>query len=348
MNRLLAVFCLACIAQAQTLTIGSATGQPNSIVRLPLTLSGISGLTDLQFNFVSDKDIRVSVTVGPVALAASKSLTCNPISGLFNSTKCILADMNNKVLADGIVAYLDVSLPANLPARSGIQINGIVGGNLAAKAIPITGVSGVITNPNAGLPISRMGAEDTRIPRRIPGGRLAQVGGGSESSGRRISAGETSTTDSVSSPTENLGARTPAAINTDVNTSRLVIGSVSDIQCGWNDKRKALRQVGDELTCTARLGVPEKEEVWYRPFTSREDLVVASPSSVWVKPGETSFTFRIKLITDPKVPNRAFILAGASKDGSGTLMGMIPLEPPTTTPIPAEKEVVEMEGEPQT
>lgn len=139
------LFCSIC-SNAQTLTIGAVSGLPGTIVRVPMTLSGVvTPLAGLQWTIKYAKTISIVQSAGPVAVAANKQLNCLLTVTTINQDKCMLNGINTNVINNGIVAYLDVSLPAGFSGTAGIAISGTLGASSTpVTAIPVSGVSGKV------------------------------------------------------------------------------------------------------------------------------------------------------------------------------------------------------------
>lgn len=95
----------ACLA-GQSLLVGTASASTGKTVAIPVTLDthGAS-ITVLQFDLAyNGGEMSVSVTPGPAAEGAGKTLAYNP-----EARRIVLAGLNQNAFADGVVAVLRVS-----------------------------------------------------------------------------------------------------------------------------------------------------------------------------------------------------------------------------------------------
>ncbi len=136
---------LSLLAYGQKITVGKTTALPGSTVRIPITLDiagkSIAGLQwTLNYNSLS-----ASVILGPVATGAGKSLSCVLSGTAYNSTQqCLISGQNKNVLANGIIAYLDVTVPAKFSYTQGIYIYCVFATSPDAHSVYTYGVSGSI------------------------------------------------------------------------------------------------------------------------------------------------------------------------------------------------------------
>src|SRR6476620_11531991 len=93
-----------CLGQSATLSLSSASTMAGSTVTIPLSLNA-TGVQPAALQWTLDyssSDIAsISVSAGPVAVDASKSIQCLPTAA---STICLLTGVNTNTIANGIVA----------------------------------------------------------------------------------------------------------------------------------------------------------------------------------------------------------------------------------------------------
>jgi len=143
---LLGFLLLGSIASTQTLTVGTATGQPGTVVRVPLTLSGATTLpAGLQWTIKYAKTVSIAQSVGPSASAAGKQLSCASTVGTLVTAVCLLSAVNTTTMSNGDVAEIDVTLPTVFSGTAGIAISGTLGASSSAQSIAIAGVSGKVS-----------------------------------------------------------------------------------------------------------------------------------------------------------------------------------------------------------
>src|SRR5690349_8204817 len=100
-----AVFAVA--GHAQTLALSSASGASGSAVPLTLSVSSPAGSEPAAlgwtFQYPAAAVTAISVTPGPSATAAGKSIVCNASSGMYT---CIAYGMNANSMANGVLAQV--------------------------------------------------------------------------------------------------------------------------------------------------------------------------------------------------------------------------------------------------
>lgn len=147
-NLLLTLFLVTGALAAQTATLiltGPATAAPGSSVTVSLGLAGSSGqnLAALQWTAIPPAGVTISsVASGAASTAATKTPYCNT-----GNTLCILVGLStatppvitNAVYADGVVATLQVAIPATAaPGPMTIPLTGLLGASTAASGVTIT------------------------------------------------------------------------------------------------------------------------------------------------------------------------------------------------------------------
>src|SRR5580698_3956527 len=98
------------IAQTNSLGISSAVVDPNTaaVLGVALTTSGTApaGL-EWTVSYSPAQISSFSITPGPAAAAAAKTLSCASGSGV---ATCILAGLNANAIGSGVVAYLNATV----------------------------------------------------------------------------------------------------------------------------------------------------------------------------------------------------------------------------------------------
>ncbi len=134
------------ILQAQTasLSLGSGSGAPSTLVPLNLTLGGGANPSGVQFslNFPS-ADVSVeSTAIGPAA--SSKSVTCNPVSA--GKTNCLVVGINTDAIPNGVIATVSFRIAAGTASNSAaVTLSGLSATSPAGSGININGSGGTIT-----------------------------------------------------------------------------------------------------------------------------------------------------------------------------------------------------------
>src|SRR5215470_7021776 len=98
-------------AQTANLSLSSATAARGTSVSLNVSLNTTGALSpaDVQWTFgYSMSDVSsISVSAGPAATAAGKSLVCNPLAG---SMVCILYGITSTTIANGTVGVVTLGI----------------------------------------------------------------------------------------------------------------------------------------------------------------------------------------------------------------------------------------------
>src|SRR5208283_758386 len=139
---------LGCLGQSVTLGLSSGVGSPGSSVTLALSMNA-TGVTPaaLQWAFeYSWNDLSsVTVTAGPAAVAAGKTVTCVQTGA---GTTCVLWGTNATPIANGVVANVLLTVSASTLANSsGIQLVRCVGSSPEGNALVTFGQNGSVAIP---------------------------------------------------------------------------------------------------------------------------------------------------------------------------------------------------------
>src|SRR5690242_17791643 len=142
---------LVSFAQSDSLALGSAVASSGSAA-LPLVLTSPAGsepaAIQWTLNYSPSSVASISATAGAAATAASKSISCAPVSGAYS---CLLYGMNNTVIANGTVAVVNVTLAAGATSAA-IGVTGAAGSSAAGDAILLTTTGGTVTS-GGGTPV---------------------------------------------------------------------------------------------------------------------------------------------------------------------------------------------------
>ncbi len=133
--------------QGASIAVGSGAATPGSGVTVPVTLTttGAPQPSGLQWTMAySSADVSiVTVSAGPNATAAGKSVTCSSLPG---STTCVAYGMNSNVVSDGTLASVTFTIASGAVDTSApIQVTGVMAADTSGGSIPGTGVTGAIT-----------------------------------------------------------------------------------------------------------------------------------------------------------------------------------------------------------
>lgn len=136
------------IAQGQSanLTIGAASTLPGGTVGVPISFASLAGAQvsgiQWQMDFPSSAVSVATVTAGPAATSAGKTISCQTQSGRLN---CILWGNNQIVLANGTIGTLQLTVPVSAtPGSVAITPSGVVASDAFGRAIPATGTNGTL------------------------------------------------------------------------------------------------------------------------------------------------------------------------------------------------------------
>jgi len=165
----LTLFLGPCASANVSYLIGSGAAAPGSTVVLDISIAGGDRPAGLQWTLdYSTADIsRVTVTAGPSATAAGKSVFCSNVSG---GMTCLVVGVNTTGIADGVVAQATVQVAAGTThVTTSLQLTGTVSTDANGNSIPSSGSSGVLTILDAlsalrFVPITPCRVTDTRNP----------------------------------------------------------------------------------------------------------------------------------------------------------------------------------------
>ena len=139
--------CGRLLAQTTNLSLSSATSGPGSTVylNLSLTASGTSpaGL-EWTFTYPSSQISVNSVTVGPAATTAGKTLSCAPPSS--GSITCLLTGLNTNTMASGVAAIIQLAVSTNA-VTTAINVTNTVGVDATGTGLTVSGTGGIIIVP---------------------------------------------------------------------------------------------------------------------------------------------------------------------------------------------------------
>jgi len=137
--------------QTDSLILSSGSTASNGTVSLNVNLTATGGnepagiqwtLTYTQGNVTA-----ISVTAGPAAIAAGKTLNCFAGSGNYT---CLISGMNTTTIGNGTVAFVDLTMAAGSTATS-IGLSSAAGASAAGNAIVVVPTGGVVTGNGAEL-----------------------------------------------------------------------------------------------------------------------------------------------------------------------------------------------------
>jgi uncharacterized protein (TIGR03437 family) len=137
---------LPAVAQT-TIGVSSGSGAPGRTVSLDLTLTAgpPSEVAALQWNFrFSTTDFTsLSVTAGPAALAADKSVICN---SNFGANICIIAGLNGNTIASGVVATATLEIsPWAAGSSAAVLLTAPLAATPDGNPTPLSAASGLVS-----------------------------------------------------------------------------------------------------------------------------------------------------------------------------------------------------------
>lgn len=128
-------------APAQSLTLSSGAVVSGGSVSLNLSLTSATPVAGLQWIITYPAGAsNVSVIAGAPLTAAGKSLTCISTAAGYS---CIAAGMNNKGIANGVVATVSATLSGAGAVPFGVS--SALGANPSGGAVAVAGVAGTVT-----------------------------------------------------------------------------------------------------------------------------------------------------------------------------------------------------------
>lgn len=195
-------------AAAQTLTLSSATTAGTASLNLTLAASrGSMAAIEWTFQFPQAAISSISASAGAALTAAGKSISCTSGSG---SYRCIAYGINNKPIADGVIAV--VSVVATQTAA--IMVTPIASSS-TGSTIPISGAGGTVTVPAATLSLSSFSCTPTAV-----------VGSTSSNCTVTLSAAAPQST-SIALSSSNTAVVVPASVTVPANSTSGEFAAVS-------------------------------------------------------------------------------------------------------------------------
>ncbi len=156
-------------------SIGSGAAVPDSTLLFNISITGGTKPAALQWtlDYYLANVPGITVTTGPAATAAGKSVSCSNLPG---SVTCIVAGPNNTGIADGVVAQAIVQIAASAThASTPLQLRGTVSSVGSGSGVPSNGSDGelmIADMPPAQrfIPMTPCRVMDTRNPAGPLGG----------------------------------------------------------------------------------------------------------------------------------------------------------------------------------
>lgn len=131
------------MAQSASVSVGSASGAPESVVSLPVGFTaGATGISALQFDLIFPSSLTyVSNTAQPAADAAGKKVFGNAIAG---GARIIVFGVNNAAIGSGDLAVVHLKIAAGVSGNVSVSIKGVVASDASGKPVSISGSAGNI------------------------------------------------------------------------------------------------------------------------------------------------------------------------------------------------------------
>jgi len=142
-----------------SLFVATVSGSRGTTVSIPMTLTNDlqRGVGILQFTVTLPlwASGKATVTSGTAATIAGKTVSCRwQRAGLTTiPLKCILVGDALTDMEDGVIANINVPLPATLKGTVSIAVGGAVASSNAGDTISIIGQSGKLTSMSVGVPV---------------------------------------------------------------------------------------------------------------------------------------------------------------------------------------------------
>ena len=147
-----AFFANVSFGQTDSLILSSGSAASDGTVSLNLNLTSASGHIPVGVEWTltySPSDVTaISVTVGPAATAAGKTLSCSASLGAYT---CLASGMNTTAISNGAVAYVDLTIAAGVSATS-VGLTNSAGSSTSGRRIPVLPAGGVVTGGAASPP----------------------------------------------------------------------------------------------------------------------------------------------------------------------------------------------------
>jgi len=135
---------------AQTVALSSGTAGSNGTVTLNLNLTSPSGSQPaaLQWTltFSPSAVVAISAAAGTAATNANKTLTCAAASGSYT---CLISGMNANLIANGIVAAINVTIAAGA-GNTSLAITNTLAASASGGNLTLSGTGGTITGSGSG------------------------------------------------------------------------------------------------------------------------------------------------------------------------------------------------------
>jgi hypothetical protein len=143
------------LGQTDSLILSSGSTASNGTVSLNLNLTSLAGNepAGIQWTLTYPQShvIAVTVTAGPAATAAGKTLSCFAGSGTYT---CVVSGLNTTTISNGTVAFVDLTMAAAVSASS-IGLSNALGSSASGTGIVVLPAGGVVTG--AGAPVTPSG-----------------------------------------------------------------------------------------------------------------------------------------------------------------------------------------------
>ena len=142
---LLAFWWIAPPAAAQTVSVGSVSGQAGTGVDLKVNFTaGTAGIATLQFDLAYPSSLSlVSTTTGVAAATAGKSANGSAISG---GVRVLLFGLNQNLIGSGEVAVIRLNIAAGTPPGNiAVTVANIVASNALGLNVTTAGTNGSVT-----------------------------------------------------------------------------------------------------------------------------------------------------------------------------------------------------------
>ncbi len=142
---LLACWILPPQAFAQTITVGSVSGQAGTAVDLRVNFTaGATGVATLQFDLAFPSSLSlVSTTTGSAATSAGKSANGSAISG---GVRVLIFGLNQNLIGSGEVAIIRLNIAAGTPPGTiAVAIGNIVASDALGLNVAVSGIGGSVT-----------------------------------------------------------------------------------------------------------------------------------------------------------------------------------------------------------
>lgn len=136
-----------------TFSIGSGTIDGAGLVALPISINSKTGQlpagVQFELSWLSADVASVTLSLGPAATAAQKTITCAAQPTSPPSQKCIVVGLNQNGITDGVIAFANVQTSLTSQATTATALFGAVSADIAGSLITSTIApgGGVISMP---------------------------------------------------------------------------------------------------------------------------------------------------------------------------------------------------------